>query len=100
MLNIENLKEAIKEKRQIKINYNSQGIRTILPAALYYHQHTGKLLVDAFQINGYSESGEVPGWKIFEVDKIFQLSLTEIFFSTIAGYNRFSNRYLNAVARI
>jgi predicted DNA-binding transcriptional regulator YafY len=100
MIEVEKLKDAIKNKKQIKINYRAMGIRTVLPAALYNHPSTGKLLIDAFQTDGYSESREVPGWKMFEVDEIFQLSLTEMFFSTIAGYNRLSKRYVNAIAQI
>ena len=59
MINVQDLIKAIKERSKVKINYDVGGARIVLPAALYHHPGTGKLLVDAFQTSGYSESGEL-----------------------------------------
>ena len=77
---------AIQTKRIIAFNYDG-GLRKIEP---YCHGVTkkGNEVLRAFQISGYSSSGNPIGWKLFSVSKISNLKiLDEIFQSKRRDYN-------------
>lgn len=95
-----NIVEAIRSKCKIELNYKDEGLRLVLPHALYVST-TGKTLVDSYQISGHSNhSEEIPGWRPFDVSKITHLRVLEETFDTASGYNPLSDRYLNAITKI
>jgi predicted DNA-binding transcriptional regulator YafY len=67
---------AVKEKRCVAIRYHDQrDIRVIEPHAVYTGEH-GEIMVDAFQVRGYSAAGRPPPfWRPFRLKKIASASL-------------------------
>ncbi len=59
--------DAISQSRSVSFWYGG-GSRVVDPHSVY-ESSTGKILVDAYQTSGYSESGESVEWKRFEVDQ-------------------------------
>ncbi len=91
---------AIRSQRKIQINYKNEGVRLICPHACYVSS-TGKTLVDSYQIAGHSNHSEkIPGWRPFDISKITSLQVLEDTFPEAPGYNRLSDRYSNALAKI
>lgn len=100
-MNIQNqLINAIRLKRKIELNYKGEGFRVVCPHAIYVST-TGKTLVDAYQISGYSNHSEtIPDWRPFDILKITALMVLDETFNIAPGYNSLSDRYLNAIAKI
>lgn len=83
-----NLGQAINDKRVVIIFYEgddtiSRGARAIEPVVLGTHFQSGNPVVRAWQIQGASDSPDnLPGWRLFRVDRIGSLRTTEDTFST------------------
>ncbi|WP_454641736.1 hypothetical protein [Bradyrhizobium liaoningense] len=73
------LETAINERRLVKLWYDP-GIRTIESHALGYGSQ-GQILLRAFQIEGASRSDEHVNWKLFRLDRMRDVELTEVGFS-------------------
>lgn len=70
---------AIRDRAIIEFFYNG-GIRKAEPYC-YGMSRTGNELLRAYQIGGYSSSGQSVGWKLFDVSKINHLRQMESSFS-------------------
>ncbi|MDD4320395.1 MAG: WYL domain-containing protein [Acidaminococcaceae bacterium] len=77
----ETICDAIENKKMLKFSY-TEGERTVEPYC-YGKSKTGKLVLRAFQVNGFSGSGEKEGWKLFSLEKISGLKWTGEFFTQI-----------------
>lgn len=66
--------KAIKEMRRAKVVYKSGGERVIEPHT-YGYDRKGEKKLRAYQVAGYSESGENEGWKTFIVSYITDFKL-------------------------
>ena len=90
------LTQAIKEKHCVAIRYHGQGhIRVLEPHAIYTAEN-GEIVVDAFQIRGYSSSGRpTPFWRPFRLKKINAVSmLKEVFTARVVeGFNPAKSKY-------
>ncbi len=77
------LTAAIREKRRVAIRYHDQAhIRVIEPHAIYTAEH-GEIVVDGYQIRGYSSSGrQPPFWRPYRLKKINAVSLLKESFDT------------------
>ena len=67
--------------------YHDGGTRLVEP---YVHgqNHAGNDVLRAYQVSGYSSSGESEGWKIFRLDRMSALQpQDEIFHQDRALYN-------------
>ncbi|MEO0300282.1 MAG: hypothetical protein ABIM58_05845 [candidate division WOR-3 bacterium] len=84
--------KAIKSKRIIKFNY--EGFERIVEPHTYgIHKDTGNKVLSAYQIGGYSSSGKIPSWRLYLVDKITNLKITDkIFTEPRPGYRRGDSR--------
>lgn len=78
--------EAIKGKYILVVRY-SAGEREIEPHTLGIGT-SGNLLLRAYQRMGASTSGEREGWKLFKVDELDSLSISDEIFATRDGYRR------------
>jgi predicted DNA-binding transcriptional regulator YafY len=80
--------EAISKKRVIKFYY--EGLERIVQPHVYgKNKTTGKEFLRGYQVGGYSSSGKIPGWRLFDVSKISEIELTdETFDNPAPGYNR------------
>lgn len=66
---------AIQERRVIRFYYDG-GYRLAEPHC-YGVSKDEKELLRAYQIGGYSESGQSQGWKLFRVEELSSISITD-----------------------
>jgi len=79
--------DAISNKNVIEF-YHSGGIRIVEPHCYGIHKDTGNEVLCAYQISGYSESGNLPGWRLFVVSDMSALKVTDkTFLSPRPKYN-------------
>jgi predicted DNA-binding transcriptional regulator YafY len=90
------LTTAVREQRCIAIRYHDQrSVRVVEPHAVYTHDG-GELVVDAYQVRGYSSSGRPPPfWRPFRLKKISAVSLLQETFETRLreGFSRDKEKY-------
>ena len=67
---------AIDSKKVLSFFYNG-GTRFVEPFCYGRHRSTDKEVLRGYQIGGYSESGESIGWKLFRVEEISKLMVTD-----------------------
>ncbi len=92
--------EAIRLMKKIVLNYKGEGIRLVCPHALYVSS-TGKILCDSYQLSGYSNHSEnVHGWRPFDVSKVTNLKILDETFNIAPGYNPYSDKYFNSIAKL
>lgn len=70
--------DAITRKAPIKIWYGDElDYRIIEPYCYGLHKNTKNFVLRAYQVDGYSSSGNKQGWKLFLVDKIRKIEYIE-----------------------
>jgi len=72
---IQEICRAIEERKLLSIYYDGD-YRRIEPHA-YGESEAGKVLVRAYQVEGFSKSGENYFWKLFDQDKITFINLLD-----------------------
>jgi len=92
--------KAIRSKCKVTLNYKWEGMRIVCPHVIY-RSSTGKILVDTYQVSGYSNHpADIPGWRPFDISKITELNILNETFDLADGYNPLSERYTNSIAKI
>lgn len=71
---------AIDGRRVVKFYYNG-GNRVVEPHCYGIHKDTDNAVLCGFQTGGYSDSGNLPGWRLYIVHQIQNLVVTEDMFS-------------------
>jgi predicted DNA-binding transcriptional regulator YafY len=66
--------QALEERRVLRIVYALGGARMIQPHAIL-RKPDGTELLEAFQVQGYTEGGVEHGWKNFELARLHQVEL-------------------------
>jgi len=69
---------AIAERRVLEVDYTA-GRRLVEPHAIGWSR-AGDLLVRAFQTEGASESNEHKWWKLFRLDRIRSMTMSDAVF--------------------
>jgi len=78
---------AVNERRIITFWYSGLA-RTAEPHTYGLHKDTGHEVLSCFQTAGFSHSGELPGWRLYRLSEIANLSLTaDVYPQTRPGYN-------------
>src|SRR5688572_17814719 len=68
--------KAILEGQTITLWYRlGEGPRTVLPRFLGYTR-AGNLILGSWQISGFSESGKLPGFRNFRMDRVTKITIT------------------------
>jgi hypothetical protein len=67
---------AINSKKVIKFFYRG-GIRFVEPFCCGIHKSSGKEVLRGYQIKGFSEFGEPYGWKLYLLNEISKLEITD-----------------------
>lgn len=81
------IETAINSHKVITFIYEGHS-RTVEPFTLGVHKDTGKVVLCAWQIAGYCESGRQPPWRLFTVSDICSVQvLDETFAASRPGYN-------------
>lgn len=73
------LVSAIKEKRIVTFNYD--GLDRVVECATLGYTTAGMPAVRGYQTAGDTHSGTVPCWRLFRIDRIRGLELTEARFA-------------------
>ncbi|OGG89370.1 hypothetical protein A2592_01335 [Candidatus Kaiserbacteria bacterium RIFOXYD1_FULL_42_15] len=99
MNNEQILIEAIDNRRLVNFSYENQPIRRAAPHAIYISTAGNKNL-DAYQFDGYSQSGNLPDWRNFLLDKIQSLEISTENFEIARGYKSHSPKYNRSIHKI
>jgi len=78
---IEEICQTIKERKLLNFYYDG-GLRTVEPYC-YGLSKKNAAFLRAYQISGYSKSGTPSGWKLLNVSKISNISISEESFRLI-----------------
>ena len=80
------LEDAIRSRRVVTFHYD--GLPRIVEPFLIGTTTAGRPALRGFQTGGGSQSGRVPGWHLFSLDKIVGITMTPTTFSGVRdGYN-------------
>ena len=93
--------QAIWGRHVAELRYDDEdALRIVFPHALY-RTPLGAVELDAYQVLGPSKSGHLPGWRVFELDRIAEFTAREDHFDPPADYNPDSDRYrVGVIARV
>lgn len=83
---------SINHQKLLKIEYNKGPERIIEPYAYGMDRYGFKL--SAYQISGYSKSGNVTGWKLFKNELIDCILVLDKHFQIRADYNPDDNQII------
>ena len=67
---IEVLTKSIKDRTVVKLKYKGEPRKRIVEPYVLGVNHLGNTLLRVYQQSGYSSSGNVEGWKLFNVELI------------------------------
>ena len=90
---------AIDSRRLVNFSYENQPIRRAAPHAIYISTAGNKNL-DALQFDGYGQSGNLPDWRNFLLEKIQNLEILNENFEIALGYKTYSPKYDRSVRKI
>jgi len=76
---------AITHRRVISFDHDG-GNRIVEPFCYGLHKNTGNEVLRGYQVGGFSASGKSYGWKLYRVDQISRLSVTDQNFNGIREY--------------
>jgi hypothetical protein len=65
------------DSRKVVSFYYRGGIRFVEPFCFGLHKSFGKEVLRGYQVGGFSEFGEPFGWKIYTLDEISKLVVTD-----------------------
>ena len=86
--------EATRAHRVVEIEY--RGTRVVHPHAVY-RTSSGALRLEGVQVSGASSSGELPGWREFDLMKIAEVRVLEAEFRPDPGFDLDAPRYRHGV---
>jgi hypothetical protein len=99
----ETLCRAIQHRLVVSLEYAKDppgSVRRCHPHVVY-ESSTGKILVDVFQVDGYTSSGPLPAWRPLEVGLIRRVTVRDETFPLAPGYNPGNRqRYVRFICRI
>lgn len=78
--------EAIKNQKVIRLHY-SAGYREVEPHT-YGLGTSGNELLRGYQTGGASQSGANQGWKLFKLDEVNSMDVTDDSFTERPGYKK------------
>lgn len=88
-LDLRDLVDAIERRVAVRLRYakdRGRGARVCHPHVLYVGS-SGRTLLDAVQVAGYSSSGELPQWRMFEVAGIEHVEVLDRRFRPAPDFN-------------
>jgi predicted DNA-binding transcriptional regulator YafY len=91
--------QALEERRVLRILYATGGMRMIQPHAIF-RKPDGTEQLEAFQVQGFTESGVEHGWKNFDLSRLQQVELGEERFEPRRDFTRVSSAFGVVVAGV
>lgn len=99
-MDIENtLSQAMTQRKWVNFSYEGKAVRKVAPHVLFLDSAQNKLL-DAYQQQGYSQTGHLPNWRTFLLEKIEDMHVLNEHFEIAPGYNREAKKYERVVYRV
>jgi WYL domain len=93
------VREAIEARRSLFLVYRAGATRVVQPHALY-RTSGGRLFLDAYQVAGASSSGELPGWREFDLALTTELEPLDDAFEVAPGFDPGALKYRRGVVAI
>jgi predicted DNA-binding transcriptional regulator YafY len=87
--------DAVRTHRVVELRYRGRKgtqTRVVHPHAVY-RTSSGNLRVECVQVAGATTSGQLPGWREFELMKIADIRLLDAEFQVASDFNPTSLRY-------
>jgi len=91
--------QALEEWRILRVVYTAGGVRMIQPHAIL-RKPDGTELLEAFQVQGFTEGGIEHGWKNFDLSRLQQVELGEERFEPRRDFKRVSSAFGVVVAGV
>jgi len=76
---------AIKNRQQVSMKY--EGQRRVVDPYLIGITTAGNEALRAYQVEGYSSSGNLPAWRLFNLRSITEVEILDTSFRVNAQYN-------------
>jgi hypothetical protein len=93
------VREAIGARRSLFLVYRGGATRVVQPHALY-RTSGGRLFLDAYQVAGESSSGDLPGWREFDLALTSEIEPLDDGFEVAPGFDPAALRYRRGVVAI
>ena len=93
------VREAIEHRRSLFLVYRAGATRVVQPHALY-RTSGGRLFLDAYQVAGESSSGDLPGWREFDLALTMDVEALDDAFEPAPGFDRGALKYRRGVVAI
>jgi predicted DNA-binding transcriptional regulator YafY len=91
--------QALEERRVLRIVYATGGTRMVQPHAIV-RKPDGSEQLEAFQVQGFTESGTEHGWKNFDLSRVQQVEVGEERFEPRRDFKRVSSAFGIVVAGV
>jgi hypothetical protein len=86
---------AIKQRKRITFNYDGKATRFVDPKVLGYTT-AGNMVIRGYQYDGYTETIN-PQWKLFLLDKMSNLKITNQEQQDYEGYNESGDKSMSEI---
>jgi hypothetical protein len=90
---------ALEERRVLQVIYADGGPRTIQPHAIL-RKPNGTELLEAYQVEGFSERGAEHGWRHFDLSRIDHVTLEPTYFEPRRDFRPVSGEHGVLVAQV
>jgi len=68
--------QAIEKRRMVTFQYHWH-FREVEPYLVGTHEEEGEMMVRTFQVGGESESGGLPDWRLFRLERMSDVNVTD-----------------------
>jgi len=93
------VREAIEGRRPLFLVYRAGATRVVQPHALY-RTSGGRLFLDAYPVAGESSSGDLPGWREFDLALTTDLEALDDAFEVAPGFDPGALKYRRGLLAI
>jgi hypothetical protein len=87
---------AIKSRLVIQFRYEGE-LRIVEPFVLGYHKNAGNLVLRSYRVGGYSKSDRESPWRLFDVNNITELILTDIKAQSVREYYNPNDKHMSEI---
>ena len=93
------VRDAIEGRRPLFLVYRAGATRVVQPHALY-RTSGGRVFLDAYQVAGESSSGDLPGWREFDLALTTDLETLDDAFEVAPGFDPGALKYRRGLLAI
>jgi hypothetical protein len=90
------VRDAIAQRRPLFLAYRGGPTRVVHPHVLY-RSAAGTICLDAYQVAGASSSGDLPGWREFELEYATDVEPIGDRFELAPGFDPAAPKYRHGV---